>query len=372
MLKDLVYRFMRFLPIKNNRVLFIGYYGAQYGCNPKYISEYLTSHHRSDVEVVWAFTEPSKHLIRGIRKVRFGSLGYLKMLATSRFIITNYRMTQDFRKRSEQIYIQTWHSSLRLKKIEADTEDSLPKQYVEMAKRDSAQTDYVIAGCRMSHDTFANSFWYSGVILDIGTPRNDFLLNPDSKITKRIKEQLHIDKDHRIVVYAPTFRKNKTTDCYNIDFGGLKEALHEKFGGEWIVLLRLHPHLINCKLYKNEDDVIDVTRYDDIQELLMISDVLISDYSSLMFDFAISGRPVFLFATDIDDYCKNDRAFYFDIDELPFPLAVSNRQLMSNIIRFDAAAYRNKVNEFNNKVGTYEEGTASQSVSRIIIDKIKS
>lgn len=372
MLRKFAYWLLRLLPIKRNRILFIGYYGAQYGCNPKYISRHLAAHHGDEVEIVWAFTDLTRHKIDGVRMVKFGSLQYLMMLATSRVICTNYRMTADFEKRQGQVYIQSWHSSLRLKKIERDTEASLPPHYVTMAKHDSAQTDYVIAGCQMSHNTFANSFWYSGEIIDAGTPRNDVLLSPPEGLAAEIKRRLNIEPSRKLVLYAPTFRKDKSTDCYRLDFAAMCRTLSSKFGGEWTVLLRLHPHLTNCELFSNIANVIDVTRYDDIQELLLISDVLVSDYSSLMFDFAISGKPVFLFATDVDDYCRNDRALYFDIHDLPFSLAVSNEELQSQIISFSNDEYKQAISQFDKIVGSFERGNASEKVSQLIMSKIKS
>ena len=179
------------------------------------------------------------------------------------------------------------------------------------------------------------------------------------------------DDAKRVVLYAPTFRKDKSTECYNLDFNRLREVLAEKFGGEWMVMLRLHPHLINCELFKEEDGIINVTRYDDIQELLMISDVLVTDYSSLMFDFAISGKPVFLYAVDVVDYSKNDRSLYFDVKELPFSVAIDNDQIAENIHGFDSADYQDRIKLFNSKVGSYETGTAAAEISKLIIEKIR-
>ncbi|MDE7165766.1 MAG: CDP-glycerol glycerophosphotransferase family protein [Bacteroidaceae bacterium] len=371
MIRKILYSFFRLLPIKRNRVLFIGYYGAQYGCNPKYISQALIRKYGNYVEVVWAFNEPSTHLIKNVRCVKYNSIAYFLILATSRIICTNYRMTLDFKKRKGQRYIQTWHSSLRLKKIEGDSESTLPPHYVKMAKHDSAQIDYVLAGCRKSHDTFLNSFWYSGEILDFGTPRNDLLIENDQRLSVRIKQQLSLPYNRKFVLYAPTFRENKATDCYTINFKELCHVLKNKFGGEWIVLLRLHPHLLSCELFRNIDNVIDVTSYDDIQELLLISNVLISDYSSLMFDFAISGKPVFLFASDVKEYTKNERALYFDIAQLPFGLAENNEILFNLIEAFDPREYSEKVQRFNRLVGTFENGTASSKVSELIINLIE-
>ena len=133
-LRNLFYRLMRRMPLRN-RVLFFSYYGEQYSGSPKYISRYLQDHTSTDL--VWAFTEPEKHTEYTGRKIKYGSPAYYYHLATSRVIVTNYRMTEDFDKREGQTYIQTWHSSLRLKMIENDAVDTLPPHYVEMAGKDS-------------------------------------------------------------------------------------------------------------------------------------------------------------------------------------------------------------------------------------------
>lgn len=366
-IRAILYRIFRYLPIKKRQVLFISYYGAQYGCNPKYISKYLVDHFRSEVDIIWAFNNPAAHKIEGVGKVKFASVRYLLALATSKVIITNYRMTTDFKKRNDQIYLQTWHSSMRLKKIEADTEDTLTTAYINMAKHDSKQTDFVIAGSGMSHNTFEKSFWYNGKILDIGTPRNDLLLNTDSSHQKNLKKSMGLDNDTKVVLYAPTFRKDKSLKYYNINIENLTHALKERFGGKWVVALRLHPHLINYKLFSNRQDVIDLTEYDDIQELLAVSDVLISDYSSLMFDFALTCRPIFLFASDASDYCKNDRALYFNFKDLPFPFAADNVQLGINIRNFEDRSYAKALSSFFASIETFENGEASKKISELIL-----
>lgn len=362
----------RLLPIRRNQVLFIGYYGAQYGCNPKYISQYLAAHtDPSRVKIIWALTPKAHTIPAGLNSVRFGSPDYYIALATSRVIVTNYRMTSDFVKRRGQVYIQTWHSSLRLKKIEQDAADSLPQGYAAMARRDSAQTDYVIAGSQMSHDTFANAFWYSGPILDFGTPRNDLLIAPPAGLRDEVCHRLGIDPEKKIVMYAPTFRKGESTEPYKVDFKELTEALKERFGGDWTVVLRLHPHLSNCREFQGLENVVDATTYDDVQELLLAADALVSDYSSLMFDFAVTGRPVFLYASDLDDYVARERALYFRPDELPFPLARNNEHLQSVIRVFNDADYRRRVDSFLRSVGSFETGNASQQVSDLITDIIR-
>ena len=149
-MKDFLYtlliRVLSLLPITRKKVMFMSYYGSQYGCNPKYLSEYITKNHK-DWKVIWAFTEPLKYHIPGILKVRYLSFRYFYELCTCQVLITNYRMTKWFIKRKNQTYIQTWHSSLRLKMIEKDAEASLSPHYVEMAQKDSLQINCLLSGC---------------------------------------------------------------------------------------------------------------------------------------------------------------------------------------------------------------------------------
>ncbi len=161
------------------------------------------------------------------------------------------------------------------------------------------------------------------------------------------------------------FRKNNNLQVYNIDYSKIICKLKEKFGGDWILLVKLHPHLIS----KSKDliyghNILDVTSYDDVQELLGISDILISDYSSLMFDFAITEKPCFLYVPDIDKYIKNDRKLYFNINELPFIIAKSNEGLISAICNFNDKNYKNELNEFLKKIGSFELGDCCEKLEK--------
>lgn len=360
------------LPVRHKKILFLSYYGSQYGCNPKYISEYIKEN-SNDYDIVWAFNAPEKYTIPDIRKVKYHSLSFFYELCTAKFIITNYRMPLFFKKRKRQIYIQTWHSSLRLKTIEKDAESKLSPEYVKMAKQDSKAIDCLLSGCRFSTDIFKSAFWYNGFILECGTPRNDLFFNQASDVKQKIARIYSIAEQSRIVLYAPTFRQDYRLDYYNIDYTKLVQALSARFGGEWKVLVRLHPHLQQfSKQLLSEKNVIDATSFDDIQELLAASDILISDYSSLMFDFALTGRPCFLYVPDLDEYTKKDRKLYFDIKTLPFVKTYSNKDLVESINRFDETSYRHALIAFNKQIASFENGISCQQVLDYINDKCQS
>lgn len=364
----LIYFFNRCFPIKNNKIFMFSYYGSQYGCNPKYITEHIkNSGIKDEFDIVWAFNNPDNFNISGIRTVKTMSLRYFYEMCTSKIVITNFRTTDHFVKRKNQYYIQTWHSSLRLKQIEKDAENSLPKHYVELAKKDSMKCDLLLSGCEMSTEIFKRAFWYSGEIFEFGTPRNDVLFNNNEEVNKKVRNELNIPEDVKVVLYAPTFRKNNDLSVYNLNYNQLVNSLEKKFGSRWICLVKLHPHLLNqsSNLVLN-NKVIDVTKYDDIQELLSISNVLITDYSSLMFDFVCTKKPVFLYVPDISDYTQKDRKLYFDIKELPFKAATNNLELNLNINYFNINQYKLEVENFLSTVGSYENGKASALLFRQI------
>ncbi|MGL5549113.1 MAG: CDP-glycerol glycerophosphotransferase family protein [Culicoidibacterales bacterium] len=357
------------LPIKKNKIFMYSYYGSQYGCNPKYISEFMNEYEPKTFDIVWAFNDPKKYeYIQGIRCVRIMSWRYFYELATAKVIITNYRTTKDFSKRKGQYYIQTWHSSLRLKQIEQDAEESLPLNYIEMAKADSQKIDLLLSGCQFSSEIFKRAFWYSGEIFEYGTPRNDLLFHLPKELKQQMFKNFEIDSNKKIVLYAPTFRKENSLSVYDLDYQALCKKLQEVFGGEWQVLIKLHPHLINeAKKLSNNQYVLNVTEYDDIQQLLAMSDVLISDYSSLMFDFSVTKRPCFLYVPDLEVYTNTDRKLYFEIEKLPFIKAQTTKELLNRIEMFNQNDYEAEITKFEKTIGNFETGQAS----RLLVEHIK-
>jgi len=365
-MKKLVYKLLTFLPIKKNKIIFWGYYGAQYGCSPKYISEYIVEN-EAEFEVVWAVLDLKSISNKNIRKVHFASLKFLYELATAKFIITNYRLGIDMNKRDGQIYIQTWHSSLRLKKIEKDAESFLPKNYINQAIRDSTKIDYLLSGCKESTRIFKQSFWYNGEILEIGTPRIDPIVNPHFFNAVDVKKKLAIGLDEKVLLYAPTFRSSGNYECYLNDFSEIVKALEDKMGGCWKVVVRLHPHLINVsEEIIQSKNVINASTHSDIQELLMITDFLITDYSSLMFDFLFSKKPVLLYLPDLQAYKSNERELYYDVEELPFLKAFNANDLINKLKKFDSVVYLNELSNFIKKIGSFEQGTASKQLVLIL------
>lgn len=352
--------------INEKKIVFVNYFGAGYGDNSKAIIDYIIENNL-DYELIWLLDkrkDDGTSLPKQVKKVAYYSIKSLSELSTAKIWIDNCRKEYFPQKKTGQIYIQTWHGDLSLKKIEADA-PTLSDHYINMAKQDSKNIDVILNGYNFMTNIFKNSFWYSGPILNIGTPRSDIFFDEKKIVSGRQKifELYGLDSDTKILLYAPTFRKAHNLDVYRLEYLQLEETLKRKFSGKWKILVKLHPnlHYLATDLTLPEA-VINVTTYKDMQELLCASDIVITDYSSLMFDFCILKRPVFLYCFDFNEYTGKDRELYFNMRELPFSIALSNKELCDNIHLFDFAEYLKKIRKFQNSVGICENGVACSSL----------
>ena len=351
------------------------YFFKQYACNPRYLTEYLLENH-PEFEIYWVFKRSVdiKGIDKRVKCIRRYSWKQILVANTAEYIVSNNRI-DPFRlywcKREGQKYMMLWHGGVALKKIEKDAEDKLSYKYLQTAKYDSKACDLMISGCDFQTKLLKEKFWYDGEILEKGIPRNDIFFKTElhAEMKSRISKKYNIPEGNHIVLYAPTFRKNRSIDPYRINWNNVIPVLKDKFDDKEItVLLRLHPNLIgsvDVSPLLNNPSVIDVTLYHDMQELLCISDVLITDYSSSMFDFTMQRRPCLLYATDIEKY---DRGYYFDFRDLPYPVATDEASLINNIKEFDKEKYDSDLKYFfEERVGLFEDGNASKALCEWMI-----
>lgn len=362
-----------FFPIKRNKVIFNNCNGLGYGCNPKYIAGAMLKD--GDFEIIW-IVDRKKHadytgFSSKIKLVDIHSIVFIYHLFTSKFIISNVRSNfwDWYKKRKHQIYIQTWHGSMCFKKIEGDC-TNLPESYIKLAKKDSDNIDFLLSGSewRTKLCFNPNTFFYNGLILPYGFPRNDILFAKDNRFIKnKVNTYFNMHKDDvKICIYAPTFRDARTLDVYKIDYVALHEALVKRFGGKWVIVSRLHPNMINVdNILPNLNYVYDGSKYPDMQELLAVSDVFITDYSGCAFDFMLTKRPIFIFATDIKAYTK-ERDFYIKLCDTPFSIATNNTELTNNIACFDEIDYKEKLKSFMTSVHSYDDGQAAQRFLKLL------
>lgn len=363
----LIYLLSKIIPFKRKIFLFISMSGNSFGGNPKAFYDYLKTENNRDFDCVWAFSSKQVSIYKtNSRKVKLYSFLYYYYLNVSKFIISDQRLFKQMmpKKHKRQCYIQMWHGTA-LKKIEADM-PKLSSRYKKEAIRDSNNINYVLSNSQYMTKIFRNSFWYEGDILEYGTPRNDIFFDKTAILSaeKRVRDSFGLSEDLKIVLYAPTFRNKNSLLFYDIDLSGVKENLP---GDNWIFLIRLHPNLLDKysseQIKKSFPNAIDTSSYSDIQDLLCAADVLITDYSSSMFDYIFMYKPCFIYAKDLNEY---ERGFYFSIYNLPFSVAQSNAELIRNIQNFNEKSYCDKINTFLDEIGNCEVGTSCPTLLKII------
>lgn len=362
--KRMLAYFFRLFPVCNKKIVVSSYYGKGYGDNPKYIVEELLK--QDTYKIIWLVKDSgiADTLPAAVRPCKIGSLRAMYHLVTAKIWIDNCRKGFYF-KRKNQFYIQTWHG-FALKRIERDAVGSLTDGYESFASRDSGTIDMIVSCSHFMTDIYKKSFWYGGRVEELGAPRNDRILSGDSSVKEKVYRSFGIEPAKKIVLYAPTFRKDLSLTAYSVDIERVLKAFGAKTGEEYVCLVRLHPNISTMsEAVTYSDRKINASNYPDMQELLVAADAVISDYSSLMFDFALSKKPCFQYAVDIEDY-KSDRNFYFDLSELPFPLSTNNEELEEHILHFDQASYQKRLDTFFAEVGMVQNGDASGRVAEII------
>lgn len=361
--------FLQVVPVKRNKIIFNNFCGKGFGDNPKYIAEEILKRSQ-DYDLVWMLNDLNEYLPKGIRPVLNCSRKARYELATSRVIVCNVKHALVFKKKKKQFYIQTWHGSFGLKYIEKDAQDKLPSKYLNKSIADSKNIDLMLSSSNWQTEEYKRAFWYDGNILEEGFPRNDILFNISEERIKQIKSKINIPTGKKILLYAPTFRDGYSITAYNIDLNKVKEILEFKTKEQWVVLVRLHP---NIKTYTDllcGEDYIDVTSFSDGQQILAISDILITDYSSNMIDFILMNKPVFLYSSDIQEY-KVERGLKPVYFELPFHLCQNNQELYTAINNFKMNHYLEGLYEFKKKYQSFDKGHASKCVVDIIFEKTK-
>jgi CDP-glycerol glycerophosphotransferase len=370
-----IFYLLRVFPIQKNKVVISNFGGKGYGCNCKYITNALLDKDPNQkLDLVWLTEGEVDGVPDRIRKVSYNSFKSFFELATAKVWIDNIRKPPYVRKRKKQFYIMTWHGGLCFKKVEKDAIHSLRRSYIYSAKNDSSMADLFLADSEWTYKHFQKSFWYEHEIAKCGSPRLDVIFRDDSALKKQIKEKYGISENTKCVLYAPTFRVNNdesSIGVYKLDWKQVIDSLEKKTGDSWIGLIRLHPNVSNLSDKLDlPSNVLDMTSYPDMQELLLVADCFITDYSSAIFEYSVKGKMAFMYAIDLAEYMK-DRDFYFNISELPYPFAQSNAELASNILSFSENEYAQKIHEFfHDRCGLYEGGHASEYVANRILEKL--
>ena len=352
--------------IQNNKIVFDNFLGKGYGCNPKYIAEEIIKE-QLDYELVWLVKDIKSEMPQQIRKVKYGSIRALYELATAKVWIDNVRNYKGIDKKEQQFYIQTWHGSIGLKKVEKAVEDKLDPQYILQAKNDGKITNLMITNNMSQYEEFKQTYWYNGEVQCCGLPREDVLYKNNKNINEKVYKYFNIESNRKIVLYAPTFRNESNGNVYMSQYEECCKALNKKFSSDYIMLVKMHPNVImDSSFVKYNKNIKNATMYPDIQELISVADVVITDYSSVAFEAGIVNKKVFLIAKDFEEYIKKERQFKFDLNDIPFKIAKTESELIENINKFSYDEYKQRLKVFYDKIGfKYNDNAAEYIVKRI-------
>jgi CDP-glycerol glycerophosphotransferase len=358
------------IPADKKLILFESGIGKQYADSPKNIYEEILRQNL-DYKKVWVLNKQHRFKDPGTKRIQRLSPQYYYYLARAGYWVNNQNFPAYIKKRPGTVYLQTWHGT-PLKKMLYDIEEvhGRAEDYVERIGRAVKNWDYLISPSPYATKAFRSAFRYDGEILETGYPRNDiFYKEEKNEVARSVRQKLNLDKNKKVILYAPTFRddqtagKNKFLFDIQMDLHKMKEQL----GNEYIVLLRMHVVVSNqIRIDEDlEDFVMNVSGYPDIQDLYLVTDILITDYSSVMFDFANTGRPMLFFTYDLENYRDKLRGFYMDFEkEAPGPLVYDTDDIIRNIKDIDhvQACFKEKYFAFKKKYCPLEDGMASKRV----------
>lgn len=375
--KSFVYfRYYNKKPVNEKQFIFMSFLGKYYSDSPKYLYEYLYNTYGDEFDYVWIIDDNKIEIPGNPKRVKRFSLAYYKELARSRYWVINGRQAARLRKRGPQEIISTWHGT-PLKKIGLDIGNvytrnpNIKKSYIKVAKN----WDYLISPNEYTTDILRSSFGYEGRILETGYPRNDILYNHTQSQVDQIKADLDLPRDKKIILYAPTWRDDEYYDAGKMHFElNLKlDEMQKALGDEYILLVRTHYFVADkLDLAPYKGFAFDVSKYKDIAELYIISDILITDYSSVFFDFANLKRPILFYTYDLEKYENVLRGFYIDIhSEVPGPLLKTTDDVIDAVSNIDDLneEYSDKYDEFYERFCSIEDGNASKRIMDIILKR---
>ncbi|BAV03470.1 teichoic acid biosynthesis protein F [Lactococcus formosensis] len=353
-------------------VLFTSFNGKSYSDNPRYLFEYMRdSEEFSDYQFIWAFKK--KQAIAGAKTVNFNSLQYYYYLSKAKYWVFNAKMAPYYYKKSDQVYLQTWHG-VPLKRLGHDIIDNSStyyrskqsyKQMVRSYDKDSRHWDYLIASSPFSAHVFETAFAFpQQKMLKVGYPRVDCLTNPDPARVEELKKKYHLPPNKKIILYAPTWRDNSYSNTgytfeLKVDFYKWKREL----GEDYVVLFK--PHYLICSTYHIPQDLNNFIFFmdpnQDINDAYLMSDALITDYSSVFFDYAQLGRPIYFYMYDLAHYAEELRGFYLKVpDDLPNDPVKTEEELLK-MIKDDCFDYQ-RLYAFNKKFNPWNDDSACEKI----------
>ncbi len=344
-------------------VHFESFAGKVIGDNPLAIQRELADRGTS-LEMLWTVSDPDMPVPEGTRAVVHGSRQWLEAVATSRYLVNNTNFPRYFRKSEGQVYCQTWHGT-PLKRLAHDMPPgTISDEFLALYDREAAAWDYLVAANDFSVKALSGAFGYRGTILPVGYPRNDRLVTADAQERQAIRERLGVtDPAEKLLLYGPTWRTGRRTAAGQfapVNYFDQSSRLPQG----WRLAFRGHSHTHGAHDTSIAGGALDVTRYPDVTDLLIAADALLTDYSSLMFDFAVTGKPILFLAPDLAAY-RDARGFYLDFAaEAPGPILTTSEHVIARLADVPSmvAEFGPRYAAWQAKFNAWEDGHAARRV----------
>lgn len=366
----------RRLPVKHNWVMFESFGGKSYSDNCKYIYEYMLRNYGSEYRFIWVMRDHKIVIPGNPVVIKPNTYKYLYYLARSKFLVFNSRQPIWYNKRKESVFIETWHGT-PLKKLVFDMEDvhSASLTHKEDFYKVSRKWDYLLSDNGFSTEVFEHAFLFDKEkIVEHGYPRNDLLYADNAdEIAGNVKQKLGIPQGKKVILYAPTWRDDEyySHGKYKFSLAIDIEQMKQRLGEEYVLLLRTHYFVVDqVDSLCGDGFVYNGSRYQDITELYLASDICITDYSSVFFDYANLKRPILFFTYDLEKYREELHGFYIDMEtEVPGPLLQTNEDLIQAIEHINDVeeTYKERYNTFYHRFCGIDDGHAAERVVEKLI-----
>lgn len=356
---------VKFVRVQRKSITFVSFGTSPYGCNPRAILEEMVAQNLP-YKYYWVNKDSTlrKDIPACVNQIRNKSWAARKACAGSKVWIENSHVNVFPKRKPNQFFIQTWHGSFGNKTL-GDMSLLKNRRWQNAGEKSARNTSFLLSNSTFENDFYRRSYWKETPILVTGHPRNDIFFKENDENSTDFRIKTFNDKDVRVALYAPTFRDASNNNFELPDFESILTSLKKSFGGNWVFILRFH-HMDNLNKYRAKSiasgDIIIDDNSMDINKLYPCVDVLFSDYSSVLYDFLLSGKPAFVYAPDYSHYASNVRGLCYPLETTPFAVATDNAGLLDNINHHDPDVYRDKVSLFLSNKGCVEDGYASKRV----------
>lgn len=363
------------IPVNKNKYFFCDSYTG----NPKFLYEYMKKNHNEQNKYVWGIIETERYKNCGIEFVKFPtelfpSFKFCKEFYSSKFIVASSQVPAWINIKANQVLVNTWHGGGAYKKV-GNTKNEIKNSYYNenVINIEQKETSYFVSSSKRFSDVIGIDLKISPEkFLNFGMARNDIFFNQNEKETaiEKVRNFYNIDNNTGIILFAPTYRgkvRNAEDVTHQLDISKVVECASKKFARKFIFLYRAH-HFTNSTVSAN-NNIIDASKYIEMQELLCTADVFITDYSSSIWDYSFTNKPGFLFVPDLDNY-NNERGLHTPVDTWPFEYAKTNEELCLKIENWDSHMQIKKNKTHHEYLGSYENGDATKKLYDAL-EKIK-